>query len=213
MNKKRIIILILLVLVAVSIYFIFFNKPDADKPNSFGKMQNMSSENIGNKPNSNQGKTTTLSQTSEIKSASTEKVELHATYYLEEVFVEENQYVEAGSNILKYTNGTYLTAPYNCCITGLNLPDINNKCLNSHYIEIESTNILSTSIKISESNIDKVKVGTEVKIEVSALGKTYNGYITHVGSTANNGKFEVKIQFENDGDIKLGMTSTIYITI
>jgi len=172
----------------------------------------MTSENRGNRDN-NQSKTTTLSQTAEIKSASIENVELHATYYLEEVYVTENQYIEAGTNILKYTNGTYLTAPYNCCIVKLNVPDVNGQCLNSHYIEIESTNILTVSMRIDESNINKVNVGTEAKVEVSALGKTYAGYVTHVGSIANNGKFTITIEFENDGNIKLGMTSTVSVNV
>ena len=172
----------------------------------------MTSENRGNRDN-NQSKTTTLSQTAEIKSASIENVELHATYYLEEVYVTENQYIEAGTNILKYTNGTYLTAPYNCCVVKLNVPDANGQCLNSHYVEIESTNILTVSMKVDESNINKVNVGTEAKIDVTALGKTYTGYVTHIGSTANNGKFTITIEFENDGNIKLGMTSTVSINV
>ena len=66
---------------------------------------------------------------------------------------------------------------------------------------------------ISEKNINKISIGQEVKVTISALEKTYKGYVTHIGSTANNGKFTVDIEFENDGNIKLGMTSTVEITI
>ncbi|MBR3002918.1 MAG: HlyD family efflux transporter periplasmic adaptor subunit [Clostridia bacterium] len=168
-----------------------------------------SEEGKSNMETSVKNKSTTISQTAEIKSATDEKVELHATYYLEEVYVEENQYVDAGTNILKYTNGTYLTAPYNCCIVKLNVPEVNAQCTNSHYVEIESTNILTVSMKVDESNINNISVGKEAKIEISSLGKTYTGYVTHIGSTASNGKFEVNIEFENDGNVKLGMTSTV----
>ena len=209
MNKKKKIIIIIFVLILVLVIlscFFFFNKNENDNENK----RFMQKGTINS--NSTQ-KTTTLSQSSEIKSALSEKIELHATYYLEEVYVQENDYVEAGTNILKYTNGTYLTAPYNCCITKLNLPEIDGQCLNSHYIQIDSVNILSVSMKIDESNISKIAIGKEATINVSALNKSYKGYVTHIGSTASNGKFEIKIELENDENIKLGMTSEISITL
>ena len=74
-------------------------------------------------------------------SALSENLELHTTY-LSEVYVEEKQFVKEGENILKYTNGEYLTAPYDCYILELNLPEIEGQCLNNHYIQIESKNML-----------------------------------------------------------------------
>jgi hypothetical protein len=159
-----------------------------------------------------QNKTTLKSQT-EVKSALTEDVELHATYYLEEVYVEENQFVSAGENILKYTNGTYLVAPYDCYIIKLNLPDLEGKALNSHYVEISSSNSLMVTMSIDETNINSVSVGTEATIEVTSLGKTYTGYVTNIASTGSNGKFQIEIEFENDGDVMIGMSSTVSITI
>ena len=158
-------------------------------------------------------KSTTLKTNAEIKSALSENVELHATYYLEEVYAEENQFIKSGENILKYTNGTYLVAPYDCYITELNLPDLNGKVLNSHYIGIASSNSLMATMNVDETNIEKVSVGLESTIEVTSLGKTYKGNVTHVASTGNNGKFEIEMEFENDGDVKIGMTSSVSITI
>lgn len=165
------------------------------------------------KTSSNSDKTTTLSSAVEVKSALIEKIEPHASYYLEEVYVEENSFVAEGENILKYTNGEYLVAPYDCYIVSINLPEMEAKILNSHYVEIESKNMLTVSMKIDEANINKIEVGLEAKIKVSAIDKTYTGYVTHIASIASNGKFEIDIEFENDGDVKLGMTSTAQITI
>ena len=160
-----------------------------------------------------QQNTTTSSSTTEVKSALIENVELHATYYLEEIYVESNSYVAKGDKILKYTNGTYLTAPYDCYIVELNVPELEGKCLNSHYVKIQSKNILTVSMEVSEKNINKVSIGQEVKINISSIEKTYTGYITHIGSTASDGKFTVDIEFENDENIKLGMTSNIEINL
>ena len=37
--------------------------------------------------------------------------------------VEEDDTVKKGENILKYSNGTYLVAPYDCVITEINIPE------------------------------------------------------------------------------------------
>jgi uncharacterized protein YxeA len=229
-HKKLIIIILIVIVLIVSVVAFFiikskkaksfggpqggmnqFMKEDMDENGmkDFGQM----SENETDKTDKQSKNTTTLKTTSEIKSALTEDIELHATYYLEEVYVDENDFVEAGKNILKYTNGTYLVAPYDCYIIELNLPDIEGKVLNSHYVEISSSNSLMVIMNVDETNIENVSVGLEATIEVTSLDKTYKGNVTNIASTGSNGKFEIEIEFENDGDIKIGMTGTISITI
>ena len=90
--------------------------------------------------------------------------------------------------------------------------DEEEKCLNSHYIQIQSKNMLTVSMNIDETDINKVNVGDEIQITVSAISKTFTGHITHIGSIASNGKFSANIEFENDGNVKIGMTSS-YSTI
>ncbi|MBR2587590.1 MAG: ATP-binding cassette domain-containing protein [Bacilli bacterium] len=158
-------------------------------------------------------KKTTIKSSGEVKSALVEQIEPHASYYLEEICVEENQFVSKDSNILKYTNETYLTAPYDCVVTDLNLPELNEKLLNGNYIEISSNNVLAVTINVDETKISKVSVGKEAKIDISTLGKEYTGHVTNVASTGSNGKFKVTVEFENDGSIKLGMTANVEMII
>jgi hypothetical protein len=223
-HKKLIITLIVIALViSIAVFFVIknkglnrfeepqggmeqFMKDDSIKDKmDMGDMENKSDKKV----NANE---VTLKQTAEVESALTEKVELHATYYLEEVYVEENDFVEAGENILKYTNGTYLVAPYDCYVIGLNLPDLEGKILNSHYVEISSSNSLMVTMSVDETNIANINVGLDATIEITALGKTYTGSVTHVASTGNNGNFEIEIEFENDGDVLIGMTGEVSIT-
>lgn len=155
----------------------------------------------------------TLTSSGQVSAKTTEKLELTTTKYFKAMCVEEDDTVLEGENILEYTNGTYLVAPYDCYITELNLPDLNGKILNSHYMGIASSNSLMVTMNVDETNIEKLSVGLEATIEVTSLGKTYKGNITHIASTGNNGKFEIEIEFENDGDIKVGMTGAVNITI
>lgn len=220
-HKKIIIAIIVIVLIIFCVMF-FIIKSKKEKsfgefPESMGEfmkenMEGMKDKTTGKTDKQNK-KTTTLNTQAEIKSALTEEVDLHASYYLEEIYVEENEFIAMGENILKYTNGTYLQAPYDCYITSLNLPELEGKALNSHYVEISSSNSLMVTMNVDETNIENISIGLEATIEITSLNKTYKGNITHIASTGNNGKFEIEIEFENDDDVKLGMTSDVSVTI
>ena len=156
--------------------------------------------------------TKTIQTTSEVISSLTEKIELHATYYLEECYIDTNQQLKSGDNILKYTNGTYLTAPYDCVIGEINLPNDGEKCTNNNYIEISSSSLLAVQFKVDETKINEISIGQEVKIEIKAYdNKILIGNITNISSTASNGNFTVTAEFENDGDVMIGMTADITI--
>lgn len=154
----------------------------------------------------------TLTSSGEIKSASAEKLELSTSYYYETICVEEDDIVKKGENIIKYTNGTYLTAPYDCVITQINIPSEGGKCTNEHYIEISSNNILKVKVKIDESKINLITLGQNAIVEVSSYeDKKIEGNITNISNTASNGKFIVTIEFENDGEVMIGMSALVTI--
>ncbi len=94
MKDKKIIIILLLVIIFIGILIAYSSS-------------NSSSNNLSNKNDIMQKSSTqTLKFTSEVKSASIEKIQPHK-----------------GANIIKYTNGKYLVAPYDCYITELELPN------------------------------------------------------------------------------------------
>ena len=186
MKKKKIIVILFLIIIFSGIIIShMLGKKDNNSIENFQNVTRNKSINNSNSKEQKEEKKITLKVNSEVKSALVEQIEPHASYYLEEVCIEENQYVEKGSNILKYTNGTYLSAPYDCVVTKLNLPELEGKILNSHYVEISSNNVLATTINVDEEKINQVKVGLEAKIKISTLEKEYSGYITKVGMTAS----------------------------
>lgn len=209
----RILFIIILVIILCVMLKLYFSDQDELTDNVLDTVNQNIQTLEENKNTENTVKTSKiLETTSEIISGMSEKVELHATYYLAECYVEANQEVKKGENILKYTNGTYLVAPYDCVITELNIPSQNEKCTNSHSISISSVNTLAVKIKVDESKISKLYIGQSVKIKVSALNeKKFEGYITKISSTASNGKFTVTVEFENDGNVKIGMSSEVEI--
>lgn len=163
--------------------------------------------------------TNNLTSSGEIASGVTETLELNTYRYFKEIYVEENDFVEEGANILKYTNGSYLVAPYNCVITKISIPEeAGDRCTSMHNIEVQSTNELTMNISIEEEEIAKVKVGQEVSITVNAYeDKTYIGTvkkINQIGTYASNGSsFSAVVSFTNDGDVKIGMSGSCSITL
>ena len=60
--------------------------------------------------------------------------------------------------------------------------------------------------------MDSVYIGKTVKVKVPALNDLeVEAIITDITSTATNGRFTATIEFDNNGDIKLGMTINIIV--
>ena len=205
----RIFIIIILIFVLIVMCYFYFKE---DNVQIQDRIMFAEKDNIKIEDNILNTNTKTIQTTSEVISSLTEKIELHATYYLEECYIDTNQQLKSGDNILKYTNGTYLTAPYDCVIGEINLPNDGEKCTNNNYIEISSSSLLAVQFKVDETKINEISIGQEVKIEIKAYdNKILIGNITNISSTASNGNFTVTAEFENDGDVMIGMTADITI--
>lgn len=160
----------------------------------------------------------TLTSSGEVISSGTEKLELDTSKYFNTMCVEENDIVLAGENILEYSNGTYLTAEYDCLISGYSVPETGSICTSSNYIEVENLENMQLQIQINESEINKVAKEQEAKIELSALeDKEYTGTIksiNNVGTYSSSGTtFTAIIEFENDGNVKPGMSASCTIVL
>lgn len=162
--------------------------------------------------------TKTLTGSGEIETATTEQVAISQTKYYETMCVEEDDIVESGANILKYTDGTYLTAPYDCLISSYSVPESGSIGTSSNYIEIKDMSNLVVSLSINENEISDLETGQSVEIELSSDSeKTYTGTITKIGTVAtyqsSGSTFDVTVSFTNDGNAKLGMTASCTINI
>ncbi len=162
--------------------------------------------------------TNTISSSGEVKSALEETITLHTGYYFSEIYFEENEAIVEGEKIIKYTNGTYLTAPYACVITQVQLPETGGKCSSQHSITMQSVDSLIMTMQIEEEQLANVSVGQEAQIQVKVLeDKIYSGYITKVSSSATysggNASFSVAVEFPNDGLMKIGMSAICSILL
>jgi len=160
----------------------------------------------------------TLTGSGQIEPAETEKLSLSTSKYFKTMCAEDDDTVKAGENILKYTNGTYLKAKNDCVVISYSVPETGEKCTSSNYIEVKYLDTLNLNLSINEAEIQGVKEGQEVEITLTAdETKTYTGKISKIdsiGTYASSGStFTAIVEFENDGDIKLGMTASCTIIL
>ena len=160
----------------------------------------------------------TLTSSGEIKSSKTEKLELSTSYYFETMCVEEDDTVKKGENILKYTNGEYLKAPYDLVVSSYSVPETDTIATSQHYIEVQNLKKLSISLSINENEISNISLDQEVQITLTAnSNKTYTGKISKIDSigtySASGTTFPVEVSLKNDGNIKIGMSVSCLINI
>jgi len=208
-SKLILVVVVLLVIFAVMLYFYL----RSENNNSNAGAGNIQEVTVGT---GNIEKAITGS--GEILSSLVEKLELNTYRYFKEMLVEQNQFVEKGEPILKYTNGTYLYAPYDLVVKSFSVPEKDAACRSMHYIEVVDTINLMVTLDIDESELSQVQVGQDVYITVNNdTEKTFTGKVSKINElgtyAANGSKFTTTISFENDGSVKVGMSASCKITI
>ncbi|MBR3002915.1 MAG: efflux RND transporter periplasmic adaptor subunit [Clostridia bacterium] len=209
--KKKIFIVIFIILVILGAFFlgrqIGLNTEDS-KTKIVTREETVSAHDIKK----------TLTSSGTVSAKTTENISLTAYKYFQAMCVEEDDTVKMGENILQYTDGTYLTAPYDCVVKSINVPNTGDVCSASHYVQLSNLSTLQITVSISENEIANVSTGKEVEITLSAdNSKKYTGTLTKIDSVGNYASsgttFGATIEFENDGNVKLGMSVSCTIIL
>ena len=209
--KKKIFICIIVIILMIGVFFIGRQvglNNEESKTTTVIKTETVSKQELKQ----------TLSASGYATAKTTERLSLTTTKYFSAMCVEVNDIVSKGENILEYTDGTYLTATYDCVVTSINVPETGIICTSSNYVEISNIETLTETISINESDISNVKVGQEVQITLTSdETKTYTGKIAKVDEVgtyqSSDTTFSAIVEFENDGNVKIGMGLSCLITI
>ena len=174
-KTKKIIFLIIIITLISSVTFVIGKQIGLNTDTS------STSTTIEEKTVGTQTIKKTLTSSGEIQTANTEKLTPSTTKYFETMCVEDDDIVKEGENILKYTDGTYLTAPYDCVISSYSMPETKTKATSSNYIEIKDLKNLTITLSVNESEISNITVDEDVEITLTAdTSKTYTGKITKI---------------------------------
>ena len=213
MKKKKVILVLLFICFStIFLVFTFYNENNAIENGSTIEMQENTSIASLNSIK------TSLTTSGEIVSGNTEKISLNTDYSFFTMCVEEEESVTEGQKLIKYTNGTYETAPFDGIITEYSVPTVNENCEANHYIEISSTQDLSVQISILEDQMSYIESGKEVEIVPNFdETKKFTGSIekiNEIGSYTNgNTSFTAIAGFKNDGTLKIGMSASCTIIL
>lgn len=211
--KKKVICIIFIVILIILSFFLGRQNGISKAANTTNTTTTISEVTVGT-----QTIQKTLTSSGQINPAETEKLSLSTSKYFKTMCVEDDDTVKAGENIVKYTNGTYLKAERDCVITSYSVPETGEICTSSNYIEVQYIDTLNLSLNINELEVQSVKEGQKVEITLTAdESKTYTGEIAKidsVGTYASSGStFNSIVEFENDGNIKLGMTASCTVIL
>ena len=211
--KKKILFIILICILIIASFFLGRQNGISSASDSSTTTTTVTEETVGT-----QTIQQTLTSSGQISSSETEQLSLSTSKYFKTMCVEEDDTVEAGENILKYSNGTYLTADRDCVIISYSVPETGEQCTSDNYVEVQYLDVLSLSLSISETEIQSVEVGQEVEITLTSdETKTYTGEITKIDSvgtySSSGSTFGATVEFENDGDIKIGMTASCTVIL
>ena len=158
-----------------------------------------------------------ISADGQIVSALEENVLPHTSYYLDEVKVEQGDALEEGDVILTYTNGYKMKAPYDCVVESWELPNAEEQITTDHYVTIAGVDVMMMELSVSEDEVADLELGEPATITVDATGKSYDSevsYISQVGNYSNGSStFTVRVSFDNDGEVKLGMSASAVIPL
>ena len=212
MKKKKVILVLLFIcFITIFLVFTFYNENNATENGSTIEMQENTSVASLNSIK------TSLTTSGEIVSGNTEKISLNTDYSFSTMCVEEGDSVTEGQKLIKYTNGTYLQAPYNCVLISSSLPEKEEICTSSNYVELKSLDSLAMSLQINESEINKVSIGDEAEIEITSTNEILTGYVTQiseVGTYSTSGStFSAVVSFANNGNLKIGMSASCTIIL
>lgn len=211
-NKLVWVIVILVIVLGTIIYFYLSQNSEKTETTS-STTTTIKETTVGT-----QTITKTITSSGQISSNLTETLELNTNRYFKEIYVETNDSLLEGDAILKYTNGTYLYAPYDLVVTEISVPDEGSICTSKNGITVQSTESLTLTLSIDETEIGDVAVEQEVTIVPTAYeDKTYTGNITkinQIGTYASNGSsFSGTVVFENDGSLKIGMSASCTVIL
>lgn len=137
---------------------------------------------------------------------------------VEEIYVQANEEVSEGEDLLLLENGNVIEAPIDGKITKVCVSEGDNIDLNTVTFNVADTSSYYINTTIDEQDITKVKVGQEVDVNITAIDKALTGTITSIdGEATTNGNstgFGVVITLQGDfEDIYSGMSCEMNIII
>ncbi|HEX2927062.1 MAG TPA: HlyD family efflux transporter periplasmic adaptor subunit [Ruminiclostridium sp.] len=164
--------------------------------------------------------TKSVTGTGEIVTGDQETLDSDTDKTVDTVSVSGGQVVKKGAVLIKYTDGTEMTAPFDGIISTVTIPgSTGGKTVTAgDSIVIMSTDTFEIQLPIDETDLQNIKVGQKANVTVNAYPNTkYTGTVTSIADTGtyNNGssKFNINIKLDQITNLRIGMSADVDIIV
>lgn len=230
-NKKTsLLIMVAAIIAAIVVIFIILGQraPDPDTPEY--QVATVSRVHM----------TQTLTASGKVQAGETTKVPFDKGKAFRVMAADKNELVRKGQPLVYYTNGTHTDAPITGIVKTIRAPKSGAATSDAYYITMENTQDLYLNVMIPEDTINVVAKGDPANIVINAYSdREYTGKIISIqgvssqmrteesddsgaeedsdysedGESEGTAYYAINIAFENDGDLRPGMSASVVITI
>lgn len=202
--KKLILWLILLALAAGAVYLFVLPKWNAEATTTY----NQYAARIGTISNS-------LSFNGSVSVKNSETITADAPATVRAIYVKEEQYVQKDDRLMRLSDGTNVKASFDGQINLISPEVGDDVSMGETLIQVVDFGNMTVSMRVDEYSISELSVGQACRVNVTALGATFESTISHInriptggGSTAY---YTVTAELTVTEDVLPGMACTVTI--
>ena len=202
--KKLLIWLVLLALAAGAFYLFVLPKWKADATITY----NQYAARIGTISNS-----LSFNGSVSVKNAETITADNAATVRV--IYVEEEEQVEKDDRLMRLSDGTTVKASFDGQINLISVEVGDDVSMGSTLIQVVDFGTMTVSMRVDEYSISELKVGQACRVNVTALGRTFDSEISHINRIPSGGGntayYTVTAELNVTEDVLPGMACTVTI--
>lgn len=202
--KKLILWLILLALAAGAVYLFVLPEWNAEATTTY----NQYAARIGTISNS-------LSFNGSVSVKNSETITADAPATVRAIYVKEEQYVQKDDRLMRLSDGTNVKASFDGQINIISPEVGDDVSMGETLIQVVDFGNMTVSMRVDEYSISELSVGQACRVNVTALGATFESTISHInriptggGSTAY---YTVTAELTVTEDVLPGMACTVTI--
>ena len=131
------------------------------------------------------------------------------------VYVEEEEHVKKDDRLMRLSDGTTVKASFDGQINMISVEVGDDVSMGETLIQVVDFGTMTVSMRVDEYSISELKVGQACRVNVTALGETFESEISHINRIPSGGGntayYTVTAELNVTEDVLPGMACTVTI--
>ncbi len=132
-----------------------------------------------------------------------------------EIYVSEEQEVDAGDRLMRLTGGQTLEASFDGRVNSISVEEGDDVAAGATLIQVVDFNDLTISMRVDEYDISSIYVGQPCTVTITALGLSFDSELSHIdrisASAGGTAYYTVTAAVTVTDDVLPGMQATVTI--